>query len=1006
MTPEILRQLHRIYALSRMTGLDLRRLLSLLSLLALVLILIASSQAQQPSVEAAVIRGSFSGGSSNWDARSFGWFYYDIDHGYGGEKLSIKPVGRTISKGDLRYTSSVWSEDFENEPWGKYDAVAFMGKRYLAGYHKSNFTDAKSALSDGELREILIDDKEPHTLTYNGTLNLLGGYALFLADISESNDVVHLILAKNGMPMAQAVISTGGTHAFKQGDLPLIIVHISDAMKGDKAGIAQIEGVFQVSDQPIKLYQGEKLDNLEVTDVSDDGITLGNYKDVTLSRDCFATLYGSFGLMVIDNPTLVYYPEGDVAEYSYHEIRGPIFDENSSVSAEFGTTPVRAVARWNPANFSGFYFDPGKEIGTESLVVYATQGRYIMALRPPEVVNNTVKLYGMEYSTSVQPKAFERKAWGSYRVICFLGQIWFAGYGPDTSSEIGSKGLIDNERLGQVLIDTDETKIAQAGNVLQLADSFEFLIKDVNKEKVFAQLRQNGKPLEDVVISSNSTYIYKRDIGDITDFPLLCIHIRNIFSDGSMTKTEVDGIFQISDMTMPAERSMDFGELTIYATTPNFIIMGNTDNVELKRESSISIWPGMNLRVADNDSLRYYLYTVAYVVPKPLITGINYPKVANTTIKANFSMAAVAAQIVGITAEILDSEGRTVYARDLTALGTGSEDHWAYSWQWNVTTLAMSDDGSPVMDVGPGNAVPALLYLNSTIQPIPVGVRFDTIGRLALISSGRIIYYISKSEYEGSSHPLTYGAMLMNATVRKDYLQVQPGSSLLKLYDIIDEATVPQKSNHTLSGDIGSLEPNLESIPSAPGKYELRIRLENSADALRVGGIYFNVTEPLGGIVSLSSAYASPGDNATMALTVPVTKNETRAEMSYDPSVLKALGATGPCNTPSRIDQEADNMWVMMPPLCTSANLTFRVEKANTTSEVKIIKIEGITPDGIINGSITVSSEQGTSGQGAGDQGTEVVQVKPKYETFKSISPIIAFSLLALILTALAKRRS
>ena len=959
MTPEILRQLHRIYALSRMTVLGVRRLLSsLLFLMALALILIASSQAQQPSMEAALIRGSFSGGSSTWDAGSFGWFYYDIDHGYGGEKLSIKPVGRTISKGDLMYTSSVWSEDFEYEPWGKYDAVAFMGKRYLAGYHESNFADAKNALSDGELREILIDDKEPHTLTYNGTLNLLEGYALLLADISESNDVVHLILAKNGMPMAQAVISTGGTHAFKQGDLPLIIVHISDAMKGDKAGIVQIEGVFQVSDQPLNLCQGEKLDNLEVIDVSDDGITLGNYKDVTLSRDRFVTLYGSLGLMVIDNPTLVYYPEGNVAEYSYHEIRGSVFDENSSVSAEFGTTPVRAVAKWNPANFSGFYFDPGKEIGTESLIVYATQGRYITALRPPEVVNNTVKLYGMEYSTSVQPKVFERKAWGSYRVVCFLGQIWFAGYGPDTSSEIGSKGLIDNERLGQVLIDTDETKIAQARNVFQLADGFEFLIKDVNKEKVFAQLRQNGKPLEDAVIASNSTYVYERDIGDITDFPILCIHIRNIFSDGSMTEAEVDGIFQISDMTMPAERSMDFGELTIYATTPKFIIMGNPDNVELKRDSSISLWPGMNLRVADNGSLRYYLYTVAYVVPKPLITGINYPKVANTTIKANFSMATVAAQVVSVTTEILDATGRAVYARDLTALGTGSEDRWAYSWQWNVTTLAMSDDGSPVVDVGPGNVVPALLYLNSATRPLPVGVRFDAIGRLALISNGQTIYYISKSEYESSSHPLTYGAMLMNATVRKDYLQVQPGSSLLKLYDIIDEATVPQTSNHTLSGDIGSMEPNLESIPAAPGKYEVRVRLENSDDALRVGGIYFNVTEPSGGIAPLSSAYASPGDNVTVAMSVPITKNETRAE------------------------------------------------KANTTSEIKIIKIEGIKPDRIINGSITLSQEQGTSGQGTGDQRTAVALVNSKYETFKSSIPIIAFSLLALILAALAKRRS
>lgn len=960
MTPETLRQLHRIYALSRMMGLGLRWLLSsLLPLLALGIILIASSQAQQPSVEAAVIRGSFSGGASTWDAKDFGWFYYDLDHGYGGEKLSINPVGRTINKGNLKYTSSVWSEDFEYEPWGGYDAVAFMGKRYLAGYQKSDFTDSRSVLADGELRDILIDDKEIHTLTYNGTLNLLGGYALFLVDISESNNVVRLILTKDGKRIgSEAVISAGGTHAFKQGDLPLVLVHISDAMKGDKTGTAQLEGVFQVSDQPLKLYQGERLDNLEVTDISSEEVALDNYKDLTLSQDSYVSLVGNLGLLVVDNPALIYYPEGGVAEYGYREIRGPVFMGDSRVPSDFSGTPVMARAMWDPSNFSGFYFDPGKEIGTESLTIYETEGRYIMALRPPEVINNSTKLYGMRYLTVVQPKEFERKAWGSYWVIGFLGQIWFAGYGSNTSSEIGDKGFIDNDRLGQVLIDTDEMKIAQAGNILQLADGYQFLILDVNKEKVFARLFQDGKRLEDAIIPSNSTYVYKKDIGDITDFPILSVHIRNIFSDGDITRAEVDGIFQVSEMTLPVERSMDFGELTIYFTNPHYIFMGNPEDVELKRDSSLSLWPGMNIRIADNDSLRYYIYTVAYVVPKPIITGIDYPKVANTTITANFSMAVVAAQIVSVTTEVLDAVGRTVYAMDLTALGTGSEDRWAYSWQWNITALAMSDDGSPVMDVGSGNAVPALLYLNSTSVPLPVGVRFDDEGRLALISSGQAIYYISRSEYDSSSRPLTYGAMLMNATVRKDYLQVQPGSSHLKLYDLIDGMTVPQKSNHTLSGDIGSLEPHIVSSPAVPGRYELRIRLENSADALRVGGIYFNVTESSGAIKSLSPAYAGSGDNSMVDLTIPSIKNEVRAE------------------------------------------------KANTTSEVKIVKIEGTKPDRIINSSIAVSPEQGNDCQWTENRSTEVAQVKSKYETFKSGSPIIAFTLLAIILAALAKRRS
>ena len=71
------------------------------------------------------------------------------------------------------------------KPWGSYQAVAFLGKPYLAGYPKSTFTDEISSLDKGELRAVLIDEDSTQTLNYNSTLTLQQGYVLVAAEVSE-----------------------------------------------------------------------------------------------------------------------------------------------------------------------------------------------------------------------------------------------------------------------------------------------------------------------------------------------------------------------------------------------------------------------------------------------------------------------------------------------------------------------------------------------------------------------------------------------------------------------------------------------------------------------------------------------------------------------------------------------------------------------------------------------------------------------------------------------------
>ena len=156
--------------------------------------------------------------------------------------------------------------------------------------------------------------------------------------------------------------------------------------------------------------------------------------------------------------------------------------------------------------------------------------------------------------------------------------------------------------------------------------------------------------------------------------------------------------------------------MEIVPVQPDQIIMVNTDNINLNRDSNVNIGPGMDIHVADNDTLRYYLYTSMYVVPPPEPPLINAQDNVSSSASANFSMIVKAAEIRQVMVNILDSSNRTVFTRDITRLGQGSGDLWGFAWKWNATTMQLSDDKSLVMDAS-GSPVPGLLYLNSSASP-------------------------------------------------------------------------------------------------------------------------------------------------------------------------------------------------------------------------------------------------------------------------------------------------
>jgi hypothetical protein len=74
----------------------------------------------------------------------------------------------------------------------------------------------------------------------------------------------------------------------------------------------------------------------------------------------------------------------------------------------------------------------------------------------------------------------------------------------------------------------------------------------------------------------------------------------------------VDGIFQISEDLIDVGQNTDFGKMTIrnIDATGGVIIMDNKDNaIVLSKNKDVILMPGVNIRAANSDTLRFYIYS-------------------------------------------------------------------------------------------------------------------------------------------------------------------------------------------------------------------------------------------------------------------------------------------------------------------------------------------------------------------------------------------------------------
>jgi S-layer protein (TIGR01567 family) len=295
-----------------------------------------------------------------WTPYNFEGFYYDIDDDVGTESLQAKIGGGSkIEEKDLIYRTSPQPVKFKFENWGKYDVIGFMADKYFAGYNnETKFTDEESAINEGQLRRVLRDSDDSQTIASGSVLSFEEGYELRIKQVDLNGNKVYLALAQDGKEVDSKVVTPSSDPTDKASnymykvdmgsikDVPMITAHIQSVFRSTESDLATVDAVFQVSENPESVEEGEIHGKMKVETLGTDGITMRNDGTISLGRGRIVDIMENLRIEVADSAKRLLAPiatkTGEGKEMTISLPDG-VVNRPVSISVKSGTTGLSGV---------------------------------------------------------------------------------------------------------------------------------------------------------------------------------------------------------------------------------------------------------------------------------------------------------------------------------------------------------------------------------------------------------------------------------------------------------------------------------------------------------------------------------------------------------------------------------------------------------------------------------------------------------------------------------------
>lgn len=283
-----------------------------------------------------------------WNTLNFPGFYYDLDENVGNEQITFKlyeeePTsaildGNTDADGNygITYTTTAQSKGFKFKPWGQYNAIGFLGEGYFAAYDNTvtqsmkdnkepvaylyDNSQDKNLMTNEQISKVLIDDNTEQTITSNNPLMLKEGYVLNLKSVDKSADTATLELTKDSKVVDTKIVApskrdatiSDKTYYYKANigaakGIIQIAVHFKNAFYSSVDNLATVDGIFQLSKEPISIEPRQQYDKMSVLNVDSNAmtITIAN-KDyrVLLNKNKDIALMGNIHIKTANQNTI------------------------------------------------------------------------------------------------------------------------------------------------------------------------------------------------------------------------------------------------------------------------------------------------------------------------------------------------------------------------------------------------------------------------------------------------------------------------------------------------------------------------------------------------------------------------------------------------------------------------------------------------------------------------------------------------------------------------------
>lgn len=520
-----------------------------------------------------------------WDARSFSGFYYNLDTGEGNESMTMKGIGRSIDKGNLTYTTTTSSTDYEYSPWGSYEIVGFMGDKYFAGDNNS------SLMKNGNLSKVLMDTDDKVQLRAGVNYALEEGYSVTVQQIDVNGGKAQILFYKDGKELGSTIANEGQDAAYYKDvgsgngkNTTFVKTRVKSVFQGTESSIVELEGFFQISENLTRLESGTSIGKMKINSVSSDKIEMENDERISLSQDTEVDLMGKVKLQVADSSTLRFAPIIVYSEPGTYEIRGTVSDYN---------TPDYIIYEWDPRNFEGFYYDINDDIeSSEKIFINQTLDNG----------SRSIDKGNLEYTSKITTVDYNYSAWDNYSVIGFMGEKYYAG-------DEGS--LLKEGNLSKVLVDSDDRRQMRTGESLVLEEGISIKIDQIDTDGNKARLiiEQDGREINSSIVNSGGDYIYEGNNSKIKNTSFIRIHVDSVFQGTESSIVSISGVFQASLNMTKLESDTKYGKMKVDSYSSSGINLSNDERITLSQDNDVEFMKvgndTMYFKVGDNSTLRF-----------------------------------------------------------------------------------------------------------------------------------------------------------------------------------------------------------------------------------------------------------------------------------------------------------------------------------------------------------------------------------------------------------------